>query len=174
MRLCAVSCFLVGSAATMLLTGQDTRRGNSDKVYSVCEVLQKLDSLNGKVIAVRGIVSGGQGTFLIDRCQSKLTVKGFTWPDAIWLEFPRDDTPFEADLDAYFRIREAIKHLRQHKDDQVMITVVGLLEAKDLDKVTGLNSLGKPIGFGFGAGNLAPAQLVVKTEMNPSVVRKSK
>ena len=177
MNLRVISFIVMGSAATMMLSSEETQRDHAGKIYSVCEVLQNLESLNGNVISVRGIVASGQGTFLIDRCRLKLAVKGYTWPDAIWLLYATDDILCDEIRDAWNRAWDAVDRMRPRKkrdEYDVVMTFVGLLEAKDLDKVTVLNRLGKPIGFGFGVGNLAPAQLRFKTVMNPSVMRKPK
>ncbi len=158
-------------AGTMLSGFQSKETRRPSKVYSVCEVLADLASFNGKMISVRGAVLGGQGTFLVGNCQSKLVVKGFTWPNLIWLTFPyKSSTPFNADLATYQHVMDAVKRMHPGKNDQIVLTYLGVLESDDLAKRTSLNRMGQPTGIGFGAQNMAPAQLVIKTVMDPQVI----
>lgn len=142
------------------------------KVYSVCEVLQNLERLNHKAVAVRGVVvSGGHGSFLSGTCKSHIITKGFEWPDTIWLVNPRDSKGlFEADKKADEKVRNEIKRLSLGPKDRLVLTYVGSLETKDLAERVETRA-GHSVPFGFGPDNDAPAQLTVKTVMDPNVLR---
>ncbi len=165
----------VGVAAGILSATQRGKAPQTERQYLVCEVLADLKTLNGKIISVRGTVTGGgQGAFLVGKCPSHLVVNGFTWPDAIWLAFPsRSGIPFEADLAAYQRAQATVNGLHPRDGDEVVMTYVGIVETDDLAKRTFLDRQGKPVGIGFGAQNVAPAQLTIKTVRDATVVRKS-
>jgi len=143
-----------------------------DKVYTACEVLQDLDALNKKVVIVRDVVvSGPHGSFLSGTCTSHIVKKGFEWPDIIWLKNPRDSKgPFEADKKAHDQVRKEIVRLRLRPKDRLILTYVGTLETKDLAKSVEIRA-GRLVPFGFGPDSDAPAQLIVKTVMDPQVLR---
>lgn len=123
---------------------------------------------------MRGVlVSGPHGSFLESDCSSHLTAKGFTWPDLIWLTFPPgpDGHPHLVNPAAYERVRKEIESFHLGRFDQVILTCVGILEAKDTIASVTLTRTGQAVPFGFGPGNDAPAQLLVYTSANTSVVR---
>jgi hypothetical protein len=143
------------------------------EVYTVCEVLDQLASLNNKMISVRGkVIYAGHGSFLLGPCGSKLKVKGFTWPDVIYLNTAdARDHGIEPDARAYEHANKVIRKSRPQPGDDVLMTFVGVLQTEDLAKLTWLNRLNQPIGNGFGPQNVAPAQLLVKTVKDPKVLR---
>ena len=63
------------------------------KVLSVCEVLRDDPTrLNGKEIAVRGIMDGSdEGAWLTGTCGVHLRTKGIVWPNALWIEVDESD-----------------------------------------------------------------------------------
>jgi hypothetical protein len=146
----------------------------TERVYSVCEVLADLANFHGKIISVRGIVSGGgHGAFLVDTCPLQIVVKGFTWLNAIALSTPfPPGRPFYADRSAFDRADAAAKRLKRREGDQIVMTYLGMLETADLATRTFVNRNGKPAGLGFGAQNVAPAQLLIKTAMDVDLVGK--
>jgi hypothetical protein len=164
---------MVTVAGGLLHGAQRAQEIDPVKVYSVCHVLKNLKELNGKMVGVRGaLVSGGHGSFLSGECPSHVTMKGFTWPDVIWLTFPQSSEGRSAvDMTAHERVQKTIKGLRVREGDQVIVTYVGVLEAKDLAESVGVSSTGQVVGFGFGPDNDAPAQLLIRTVMDPSVLR---
>jgi hypothetical protein len=156
------------------VAGQD-KPNDPAKVYSVCEVLEQLPSLDRKMIRVEGALFGSShGTFLFGQCERKLVVNGYTWPNMIWIESPDERRPFQRDFDAYEDVQRSLKRLRPSKNDEVVVTFLGMLETDDLTRRSGVDGSGRSVGIGFGPQNIAPAQLVVKTEMNPRVIRKRK
>lgn len=174
MTLSVIRFIILAELPALFAASQPSRAGDPATVYSVCEVLDQLASLNRRMISVRGVViSGAHGEFLVGRCGSKLKVRGFTWPDVIYLASPHSGVLFETDAKAYERVRNTVRRLRPRESDEVVMTYAGMLETEDLAKLTLLNRLNQPIGNGFGPDNVAPAQLVVKTVMNPRIVRGS-
>src|SRR5712692_459086 len=147
---------------------------DSRRVYTVCDVLQHLKDLNGKVIAVRGaIVGAGHGTFVSSLRACQIVVTGYRWPDYIVLENPTnsDGVHVEADPVGRESIRQQITRLHPSTRDQILVTYEGTLEAKELTESVSLNRAGKLAGFGFGPGVDAPAQLIIKTARDPAVIR---
>jgi hypothetical protein len=165
-------CIVLASAEVAIQASQPEQIAHTAKIQSVCSILESLESLNGKMIAVRGVVQGGgHGAFLVGTCGSKLVTKGFTWPDVIWLTFPsRSDTRLKVDFEAYERVQRSAKRLRRNETDQVIMTYEGILEVRDLENSSGINSAGRPVGFGYGPRGDAPAQLVVSTARDPQVL----
>ena len=177
MRLLNVLSVLLTVTDGVRAPAQEQQEIHPSKVYSVCQVLARIKALDGQTIAVRGVlVTGGHGSFLSSTCPSHLTTKGFTWPDVIWLTDPKNSEGrrVEADTNAHERVRYTISQFHLREGDQVMVTYVGMLEAKDLAQSVGANRAGQIVALGFGPGGDAPAQLVVETVKDPSVMHKKK
>ena len=168
--LCGALLIAIGSLPSV--SGPSEETVSRGKIYSVCEVLQNLEGLNKKVVTIRDVVvSGPQGSFLSGTCRSHIVNKDFEWPDIIWLINPRDSKgAFEADKKAHDQVRKEIVRLRLRPKDRLMLTYVGTLETKDLAKSVEIRA-GRLVPFGFGPDSDAPAQLIVRTVMNPHVLR---
>jgi hypothetical protein len=168
---------LIALVLTALPQEQSRRATQEDlgKVYTVCDVLEHLKELNGTVIAVRGAINGGNhGTYVSSPLPCHIVVKGYIWPDDIWLENPTDAAGHRTESDPVGRerVRREIRRLRPSRRDQILVTYVGLLEAKDLAESVSLNRAGQLWGWGFGPGIDAPAQLTVKAAKDPVVIRR--
>lgn len=159
--------------STLLRRAEPCQTAESAKVYSVCEVMKNLKVFGGKSIAVRGVIIGAEGSFLMGRCPTHITVKGFTWPDLIWLTFPENSERhrFAPDITAHEKVQNEIKRLHPRKSDQIILTYVGVLEVEDLVKNVQMSRTGRMVSFGFGPDNDAPAQLLVQTVRDPCVLR---
>ena len=146
---------------------------STGKIYSVCEVLRDLKTLNQRTLSIRGVITGGgHGTFLSGECTSHLSVKGFTWRDAIWLTNPTGPQGVrELDTEARERVRREIRRLRPGQNDRVVVTYTGTLEIKDLEASVVVRPSGQPVAFGFGPDLDAPAQLIITGAKDPEVIR---
>ena len=155
-------------------SAQTPTAANTSQVHSVCDVLKDLKEFDGKMVSVRGtLLSGPHGSFITGDCSFRLTVKGFTWPNLIWLTYPRgpDGRRHEIDSAADERVRNAIKGFHLRESDQVLLTYIGILEAKDIITSVTTTRTGQVLGLGFGPDVDAPAQLLVYSAAHPSVVR---
>ncbi|HYR83929.1 MAG TPA: hypothetical protein VE422_07605 [Terriglobia bacterium] len=72
-----------------LLAAAFVGRANAQEMQTltVCEVMEKLDALSGKLVAVRGEYYFGREVAAVgDRsCKITFEVQGRKWPNAIWL-----------------------------------------------------------------------------------------
>jgi hypothetical protein len=163
---------------------RDAQRVNRrESPLSICEVIAKRTEYNGRLIAIRGEISGGgHGAWLVpsSACEYKLVTKGVEWPIAIFLDYPNNKSPHE-DRHAPFRVdwrmiqkaEETVQHAGFNPNtDRVIQTYVGLfvtypdLEARISPGVPGALRLGfGPVGLG------APAELLIKTVSDATVVR---
>ena len=61
------------------------------KPLSVCELLKNRLRFNGHMVAVRGLVEGGHGSWLVgDKCPALVVSGGFTWPSAVAITIPKE------------------------------------------------------------------------------------
>jgi hypothetical protein len=158
--------------SSLALLAQERPTERPAKAYTVCEALKDREALQGQTVAIRGTtLTAGHASFLTGACQPHLVTRGFTWPDVIWLSSP--PSPEAYDYRADSRVRKEISRLRPLKADQIVLTYVGIFEAKDLDKSVEVRNNGALALFGFGPDSDAPARLMVTTQMDP-VVRRGK
>jgi hypothetical protein len=138
-------------------------------VITVCEALHDLGRWNGKaIIIVGGFDSTGEGFWLDEDCKDKLVTDGYTWPDAIWIEYiskepppPPMPTPLWDDklLTAKLTLVQETTKLRVFEDhyyDDKWIAMFGRFEARLPPQLRGIGR----VGYGFGHLNGAPAQLI--------------
>jgi hypothetical protein len=152
------------------------------KALSPCELIEHRTEYNGRIVTVQGEVGGGgHGAWLVasSGCHYKLITQGVEWPNAIYLNYPTNQSRNEAnyanfrvDWKAIQRADERVRHSGFNPDrDRVIITYVGrFVTYLDLDKRV---SLGVPgaLRLGFGPVGLgAPAQLLIKTIRDVSIV----
>jgi hypothetical protein len=153
----------------------------AEPVLTVCDVLQKLNSLRGKMVAVRGVVvetwDQVHGPYVRAdnlRGPSCLGVPD-TWRSVILLDRPTPDGSgtFSASYDRSFRFQEQpptltalLARMRaEGPNSDYIVTLIGeLVTKKDLSIVRLPNGLVKGNGYSGGA---FPAVLLVKTVRNP-------
>ena len=158
----------------LIASAQTQTTSDIPQVHSICEVLKDLKGFDRKMVAIRGtLLSGPHASFLKGNCPSHLTAKGFTWPDLIWLTFPPgpDGHSRIVDTAAHEKVRKAINAFHLGQLDQVILTYVGILDAKDTIANVSVTRTGQAVGIGFGPDAAAPAQLLVYTVAEPLVVR---
>ena len=126
--------------------------------FTVCYVLQNLDSLGGKIIQVRGAWYGGE---MREECKTQLKTEDHVWPSAIYLVttdfLDKEDEPVDwiflgDDFEKAFRERNRYK-------GPVNATIIGRLDARaELSPDPGG---GHPVPFGYGHLNAYPARIVI-------------
>ena len=132
---------------------------------TVCEVLQDLKASQGKSIAVLGRWSGspeGEGESLSEvDCARPVKTKGFTWPNALSLEWD-PHSPLELDVSAMNQEAvaaklQAVKRTTKLRAGERWAVVYGRLETRKL-KVTQSRDR-KTVSHGFGHLAVFPAAI---------------
>lgn len=148
---------------------------------SVCELMAHRAELDRHVVLVRGAIGGGgHGTWLVasPTCTHRLTTRGVTWPNIVFLTLPNNqskDPAFHADFAPDMRAieranRDAVRAGYNGKDNHMVATYEGLLVTY-LDLAERV-SPGVPGALRLGFGPLvgAPAQLLIRTVKDVTVV----
>jgi hypothetical protein len=138
------------------------------------------------MVAVRAVVvPGGHGPYLtpLDECAYRLVTRGVVWPNIISLVCPNNQSPDVNDHAPFKLDRRAIEAEEAHVRtagyelglDVEVATYVGLFETHlDLEKRVSPDIPGA-LRVGFGPAGLdAPAQLVIKTVKDVSVIHARK
>ena len=143
-------------------------------VVTVCEALQDLSRYNGMVVIVVGRSGGtNEGSWLSEDCERKIVTEGYTWANIISTAYGRSEVKPPPILPADFRWDEALlatklKEIQQitqlriqknHRYDDRWVAIFGRFEARLLLQVL-VAGTGTLMGYGFGHGNQAPAQLI--------------
>jgi hypothetical protein len=131
--------------------------------HSVCDLLENPLNFNGKLVAVKGLIQGGDGFWIYDdQCPPRIRVQGRTYENIIAIANPTmplrlHDAEFDTDDDSVALIGRAFGQDKTMRP-QVSATLVGLFETRP-----GLN-LTAPNGSSLGFGHLgrAPAELLLK------------
>jgi hypothetical protein len=150
---------------------------------SVCEVIAKRIEYDRQILEVRGnVTAGGHGIYLepSSKCSHELVTKGVVWPNIVNLIFPNNRSPL-VDQHAPFELDQQALHAAETyaarvgyrpEVDVKVATYVGLFVTyPDLDSRV---SPGVPgaLRLGFGPAGLgAPAQLVIRTVKDVSIIR---
>lgn len=162
---------------------------------SVCDLFEDLQSHKGKTVSVRGMLyTGFEVSALGSQCNSKFVTKYnwgpslpgipeqpparvYVWPTALHmvnssLAQKEEPVEFETDLESCHKVDLLIERdlakLKPTDKPEIWITIVGKLLMKD-HYVIAKATDGSARGIGYGHLNVYPAQLVVKTKMNPVV-----
>jgi len=179
-----VRLYIAVSLLMLALRAQPAGIGDGSilKPLSVCMLLQGLETYNGRIVVVRGLVrSTSEGAWLIGEQCNPLITKGFVWPSAIALVSPGNpdalhEADFQPDSNAIAKVMEKVKNMAPDPlKDRIILTYVGLFETRErLDGYIGKDANDKPRGIGFGHLNAAPAQIQVKNASDPYVDRGTK
>ena len=151
--------------------------------HSVCELIRKREQYSGRMVSVRGKVSGGwHGEWLEtpQGCDYRLVTNGVVWPNVMFMAYPNNKSPilsdhatFEVDWKSIRALEERVqrREFRPGKD-YVIATYEGLfltfpdLESRVSPGVPGAHRLG------FGPDGLgAPAQILIRSVRNAVIVR---
>ena len=135
--------------------------GQDLETLGVCEALQQLDSLNGKVVAIRGErFANDHGRWLLApgrRCPSELRTGEHVWPNSIYLsEAEAKKLDFNSLAAAEVWIEGQTSDPRGEKYS-IVITYIGRLQTRQL--LVARQPDGTLIGNGYGAGAGSPAKL---------------
>jgi hypothetical protein len=152
-------------------------------LLSVCELIEHRNEYNGELVAVRATLEGtSEGMWLTAAkdCKYRLVTKGFTWPNAISLEYPNnnsdnplDHADFDVDWKAVYTLGAVVPQGFNRETDEVVKTYVGLFQTYgDLEnRVSSENSHAFKDGFGHLGG--LPGRILVKTVRDVRAVRRS-
>jgi hypothetical protein len=161
-------------AALIAMQSITAMPAQSPVTLSVCEVLaDDPTKLNGKVIAVRGLLVGtDEGAWLVGDCKKHLVTSGYTWGDTLWIYVDVSDESIER---SWRKMSDTLIQL--HADpqrDRISVTVVGQLETrKSMDDEISQGPNG-PRPMGFGHLNGAPAEINVISVRNLNIGHRSR
>lgn len=143
----------------------------AEDVYSVCQILARLQDFNCRSVRVRARLEPGLGTWLVgENCSKPIKVNTVVFQDLIALAWPtslqvgckvdfNDDEKSGQDL-------EGVLGKYQPKKQRIDIIVDGVVETRS--PAYGLvGKQGQRIGFGHLG--MAPAQIIVKRVVNVKV-----
>lgn len=135
---------------------------------SVCEVLPKLGSYRGKMVALRGRLYVGEEVFFLKGvdCPRTFVTDGHKWPPAIDLtgsdeRIPSGERPiqFDTEEDAAKKLHEISQKARSGRE--VWVTVIGQLRVRK--KYVPVHTNYGILWNGYGHLGVYPAQLVIRT-----------
>ena len=129
---------------------------------SVCDALARRAEFNHKVIAIRGVFLTDEGSWLMSNNCGTLATPEFKWPAMIWIESSKEaqqsagfhDEPYQTQVKNINA--ELQKQGYDRKRHEIWLTYIGRFETFE-----DLRRQGKPVGYGFGHLNSAPARLIV-------------
>ena len=129
----------------------------ASRSLSVCEVLaEDPTGLNGKVIAVRGLIGGAdEGLWLHDECKNHLVTRGLTWGSDLWVDEAGMDESAER---SWRRMSDELTRLHARLGrDRIRVTIVGRIETRDSmeDEVVQMPYGLRRAGFGHMGGSPA-------------------
>jgi hypothetical protein len=146
-------------------------------VIEICDILRDPVSFNGKEVAIRGVFRDtDEGAWLVGECPVPLSTGGYVWNSHIYLISPRSkfvlrSVEYSEDSAAFEVLASRLKDRKDPIRDKAIVTVFGKIETReDLEAQVYRDRDGRvrPAGFGHMGG--APAQLVLKTVRDISVV----
>jgi hypothetical protein len=152
-------------------------------LLSVCELIEHRNEYNGKIVAVRAMLEGtDEGMWLraFNDCKYKLITRGVTWPNAISLEYPKnnsknqaDHADFQVDWQVIHTVGLAIPPGFDPKTEVIIKTYVGLFQTyADLESRVS-PAVPNALRLGFGHLGTAPARILLKTIKDVAAVRVS-
>lgn len=162
---------LVSRIAGLLLLVATSAHPNDIPVLTVCEVLQKRESHDGRPVVVVGeFRRSPEGTWIAGKCDPPVVSAGYTWASLVWIAHQNGD----ARLPAFAWDKTAILRAIQadnSKDDLVTISAChataakvaayGIFESKARLPVR-IYGTGEMLGVGYGHLGQAPAQLLIQ------------
>ena len=143
--------------------------GEKLETLTVCEVIQNLESLNGKTVAIRGLAYGGEHENLLfptQECPKERRRYGVVWNTTIHLVFP--DT-LDQGLKATRKQAQAAFGGEPHWKFRLVVTYIGRLSTK-WNEIYEMPD-GSYVGGGFGFMETSPAELRVVTGKDIEVSR---
>jgi len=153
--------------------GQSRNGRTNFPVVTVCDVLRTPLQYDGRLLRIRGRLSGtDEGTWLLgEKCSGTLITEGHVWPSAIWLTAPgRQEVlhplDFQLDEESGRSFNRSYRRLRRRVPDHCIVsTLTGLFETRsDWSQFKRFYRDGTRQFTGFGHLGEAPGQLVIKSE----------
>ena len=145
-----------------------TSRGGPVEIATVCDVLERRESFNGKTLIVIGRWSStDEGFWLTDDCRAKIKTGGYTWKNLIWLDYdPSAPTGlsngFKPHKKSVLAKVSQMKARMEGNPGKIEWGVVyGQMVAGELTTVVSLDGR-STFPNGFGHLNGAPAQVVYR------------
>jgi len=167
-----------------VLTAQgQSRESKADPIVTVCELLYHPLEYDGKLVRVKGSLDANEeGTWLTSaECPGAMVTEDHVWPSWIALTeatFPLrlHSVDFNFDAEGARRINEKAAKLRKTVSYECMLwTFTGLFETRrDWSKFRDSRykgSDGKTRYIGFGHLSQAPAELLVKSKDDVTIIR---
>jgi hypothetical protein len=165
-----------GTTGVLLTAGQvKPQDAAPSRVLTVCEVLSAPLKYDGRIVTMRGRVSGtNEGVWLMgDDCPGVFVTEGFVWKSSIALSMPTIPAPlrlhqvdFEYDWDSGSRTNAKAAALRKSVPDRcLMVIYTGMFETRvdwSAAKLVYRDGSWKYAGFGHQGGS--PGQLLLKSE----------
>lgn len=124
------------------------------RVYSVCEVMERLGELRGRVVAVRArLISSDEGAWLIgDECAKPLVTNGYTWRNPASIHYVIHSSDYEISAEDDF-----VLHVG---GPSVEATFLGRLESREHYEIVNASN-GRMMPYGYGHLSASPAELDV-------------
>jgi hypothetical protein len=137
----------------LLLAASRCGFGQSARPMDVCQVLQSLSELNGRMITIRGVLGAGdtgQGLSSPHPCRSPVVRDGWVWREMIALS-PTVGGAAAAWIPIFDRMSKA-----HSPDGEILGTVTGRLTTRDhFDLQTLVDGSQRPRGFGWAVAWLS-------------------
>jgi hypothetical protein len=163
-------------------TRSHARSAGKDPIptITVCEALEHPAEYDGKMVHIRDdTYSNGEGAWFVGKsCPGVFVTEGKVWPSTIAWTMPANSmtvlhpVEFRYDSDSSKRTEKKYQELRKRFPARCLrVTYTGMFEIWSKEKARKTDSKGHKYEFaGFGHLNGAPAQLVMKSHDDVSVI----
>jgi hypothetical protein len=162
-----IRSFLAGSVVAFSLSAAEPEM----KTLDVCDALKQRAELNGKLIAVQGIIDANEhGAFLKgERCPNRIVLDGIVWPSAVSMVYPSSG-PFSVPcIEESILTPRAMKPALGPDDRKLRMVYVGEFQTRiAFDWFVQRDGTRRGNGFGPGAG--FPAQLLYKRTLGCKIL----
>jgi hypothetical protein len=143
----------------------------------VCHVLSDLNNYRNRDVQIRGEwVQTDHGMYIRGKCNRPLQTGAHRWPSSIWLQLPwleeEETVDFTADRNVLEKAQRQAGRLllRSRPGTHVYATFIGRLQVRERLEVRKREYAG-PNGNGFGHLNAYPAQLVLRSIIEVSLMQ---
>jgi hypothetical protein len=172
-----IALLFAAGAVSPALAAAQTKPGTEvpNKALTVCDVLSAPLKYDGRMVKIRGRMSGtDEGQWLVgDDCPGVVVTEGHVWSSSIALEPPTINpalrlhpVDFKYDLDWEFITEGKARELRRSLPDRCMVfTYTGMFETRaDWHSAKHVYPNGTFMYMGFGHLGESPGQLLLKSE----------
>jgi hypothetical protein len=160
MRLAELALLLIASLSITQNQPPNSSVEEAAHVFSVCELLVKMNEMDGKLISVRGVVDSSEhALFLSDpSCPKTLRLRGQEYPSLLYLTAP-DSLYVRKNTSFTFDYKSHADALSRQNGGQKWVLVTGRIDAFPFGE---FNRNGSQVALGFGPENGFPCQIVMK------------